>query len=150
MKAPDGMEDLPSARALVGRRATVFLPGGNERSVPTARTWLRNTLEVWQVPGAAADDLELIISELVTNAVVHTTSRRLFLRLGYRPGLVWISVLDQGPRTGAIRPSPAPSDGLGGRGLLLVEQCAHRWGERPVGQGSWVWATVRVKEPDER
>jgi anti-sigma regulatory factor (Ser/Thr protein kinase) len=85
--------------------------------------------------------LRLLVSELVTNAVVHadvdpSANVELFARL--EPELVRIEVLDQG--SGFV-PRPAPADHMpasSGYGLFLLERQADRWGvDRTTGSRVW-------------
>lgn len=81
-------------------------------------------------------ELLLCVSEVVTNAVVHTRSPRR-LRVTQRPGAVRVEVTDGDPRRPVVRPDdPTASSG---RGLRIVEQLAARWGTEPTGGGKAVW-----------
>lgn len=95
--------------------------------------------------GVASDvaPLELVTSELVTNAVVHTgTPIDLTLRLS--ESLLHIAVRDRG--AGQVRLSEVVEDGAEhGRGLLLVDALAYAWGTMPAQPGKTVWASMRVR-----
>lgn len=115
-------------------------------SVPRARAVLRAKLGEWRADQAAAADGELILSELVTNAVrVRVPGDRMVgvrIECRGRGELLRLEVSD----AGAGRPEvqrPGELD-KGGRGLLLVEALAHRWGvdERQAGIGKTVWAEL--------
>lgn len=95
-----------------------------------------------------AETLVLVVSELVTNAVVHTGCPAV-LRLSMpvsdaAPGgvfdLVRVEVAD------ASRTAPAPrhatGDATNGRGLELVELLCDRWGWYPDGSGKRVWCEI--------
>ncbi|MFI7364811.1 ATP-binding protein [Streptomyces sp. NPDC050149] len=115
-------------------------------SVPRARAVLRAKLGEWRAGQSVAGDGELVLSELVTNAVrVPAPSDRLVgVRIEFRGRgeLLRLEVSD----AGAGRPEVQRLGELdkGGRGLLLVESLAHRWGvdERPAGIGKTVWAEL--------
>jgi hypothetical protein len=93
---------------------------------------------------------ELVLSELVTNAlrVRVPRDRQVGVRIAHseRDGLLRIEVSDAGAGRPEVR-SPG-EDETGGRGLLLVEALASRWGvqERAGGIGKTVW--VELKAPD--
>lgn len=95
----------------------------------------------------AAEAAALIVSELVTNAIVHSGSDviRCVLRLGR--GLLLIEVTDQG--VGDAEPAarmPADDD-VSGRGLLLVSAVSEEWGVTPAfPRGKTVWATLRTDQ----
>ncbi|MFI7144434.1 ATP-binding protein [Nonomuraea sp. NPDC050022] len=93
------------------------------------------------------DDVRLVVSELVANAVLHTAS-------GLCGGMVAIEVIAVGVATarvdvtddgaGAVpRPRVVDDDGCTGRGLLLVDQYSATWGVRVLGGGRRAtWAEV--------
>ncbi|MET9774644.1 ATP-binding protein [Streptomyces sp. NPDC006367] len=89
-----------------------------------------------------ADDVELLTSELVTNAYRHTRGP-CSLRLTALPdGRLRIGVWDSHPHIPAPfteppgeRPSPAPAGADGGRGLHLLREYAHSWGAWSLGDG---------------
>jgi anti-sigma regulatory factor (Ser/Thr protein kinase) len=129
------------------RTTSTTLPGQDMTSPGAARRWLAHVLAGWGLGGGnMAADLTLVVSELVTNAVVHTFSRTIELRLECPDdGTLTINVFDEGPRPAAFKARCPQDPGAGGLGLPLVESCtAGRWGEGPFGSGSWVWATVSI------
>jgi anti-sigma regulatory factor (Ser/Thr protein kinase) len=107
---------------------------------------LRAKLGEWRAGQAASEDAELVLSELVTNALrVPAPGDRLVgvrIECRGRGELLRLEVSD----AGAGRPEVQRSGELdnGGRGLLLVEALAHRWGvdERRAGIGKTVWAEL--------
>ncbi|MFE4264511.1 ATP-binding protein [Streptomyces sp. NPDC056883] len=119
-------------------------------TVPTiARRRVRAALVDWQVPPEDIDTAVQVISEIATNAIEHTLSRRVCLEVERYPDEIQVAVRDSGPRPQA--PLAARTDaGMeeGGRGLLLVHALAARWGAEPVpGNGLRVWATIRPGGP---
>jgi anti-anti-sigma regulatory factor len=90
-----------------------------------------------------ADTAQLVVSELVTNAVVHAgTPIRLTLRLVL--GDLDIAVRDDA--NGTVRITDDDPDAVfTGRGLRLVDALASRWGSFYPDEGKVVWATVRVR-----
>ena len=119
-------------------------------SVCSARRHARDILHQWQL-GALTDAVELLVSEIVTNAVRASASLTAPERKNGRAPRVrlWLasdrrSVLIQvwdGDDHRAVR-QDAGLDAEAGRGLLLVEALSMRWGcHRPDGQnGKIVWA----------
>ncbi|MFD5653631.1 ATP-binding protein [Streptomyces sp. NPDC127039] len=120
------------------------------QSVPRSRAALHAVLGDWGVDRDVLESAELVLSELVTNALrVRVPSDR---QVGVRiarlvdDGLLKLEVSDAGSGKPEVR---VPGDDeTGGRGLLLVEALAHRWGvdERVGGIGKTVW--VELKAPD--
>lgn len=106
------------------------------RAVPESRRAVRALLTDWASPERSAV-AELLTSELVTNALVHTDHEAvLTATLGSR-GLR-VEVRDFASRM--PRPRVPHSDGgTHGRGLVLVSSLADEWGVRRHGVGKSVW-----------
>ena len=107
-------------------------------SAGLARTFTRTTLDRWDYRGDH-DDAVLVVSELVTNAVLHGTGTRT-LRLVGTPWRVRVEVSDGNPVPPAARRSGAD----GGWGIRLVDQLATAWGVSPApnGGGKVVWCEL--------
>ncbi|ELS57600.1 putative Regulator protein [Streptomyces viridochromogenes Tue57] len=106
------------------------------RAVPEARRALRELLRHWGRPGRS-DIAELLTSELVTNALVHTDHDAV-LTVTVGPGGLRVEVRDFVAR----RPRlcvPNADDGTHGRGIILVQSLADAWGVRAHGVGKAVW-----------
>lgn len=86
----------------------------------------------------ARADIELVISELVTNAIRHAGGNGT-LRLSTNDRDVRIEV-DDGQQE--IRPRSADVNEFGGRGLALVATLTRRWGVVKHGTGKTVWAEM--------
>ncbi len=95
-------------------------------------------------------DLKLVVSELVSNAVVHggtgPDDAPIQLELQCDDGVVRVSVVHPGPEFARpARPGGGESDGgdsNGGWGLFLVDRIAERWGIFPAPGGTCVWFEV--------
>ncbi len=118
--------------------------------VARARRWVRaRLLSHGLAPDAPiAETLVLVVSELVTNAVVHTGCPAV-LRLSIpvtAPGLAPSCDLVRVEVADASRTAPAPrhagGDATNGRGLELVELLCDRWGWYPDGSGKRVWCEI--------
>ncbi|MEU6403083.1 ATP-binding protein [Streptomyces sp. NPDC046985] len=114
--------------------------------VARARRWARARLAVSAVAAdeSLSETLVLLVSELVTNAVVHT-GRPAVLRLSL-PGsaadeaVVRLEVADASAR--APVPRCAGDEATGGRGLALVDGLADRWGWSTEGGGKSIWCEL--------
>lgn len=106
------------------------------RAVPEARRELRELLRDWGKPGRS-EIAELLTSELVTNALVHTDDDAVLTAVVV-PGGLRVEVRDFVPRRPRVR-TPDPDDDTHGRGMVLVESLADAWGVRPHGVGKSVW-----------
>lgn len=85
----------------------------------------------------------LVVSELVTNAVVHagtSSALRLLLPHGRTPGAARVEVSDLS--TCPPRRRHAKGEEVGGRGLELVSLLADRWGWEREGAGKRVWCEL--------
>lgn len=128
--------------------ATVTLRADPE-SVKTARDFTRVTLHLWDM-GAVADLAELVISELLTNAIRHgvPSARHILsdhcvrLRLLAQAPFVMCMVADPGRGIPVLR--DAGPDAETGRGLTVVDACCVRWGWHLLdGGGKVVWVLLR-------
>ncbi|WP_328847254.1 ATP-binding protein [Streptomyces sp. NBC_00258] len=114
-------------------------------SVKVARNTMGERLTAWRLPCEVREDAVLLLSELATNAVLHTVSTRILCGVGLMAeGGLRLEVHDQ-DRTGRLLPrrDPGPDD-ENGRGLLLVQHMADTWGvDRSTFTGGHaVWATL--------
>lgn len=113
-------------------------------AVPLARGRLSAALDDWNVTGGTRDDVLLVATELLSNAVEHADGP-VRLSAGPRDGAVRVEVRD-----GAVappRPSPSHSSNGRGRGLHVVDGLSSNWGwtALPTGDGAGgkvVWADV--------
>lgn len=121
--------------------------GTEPAEVGRARRWVRAQLVGGRrrpAPGQT-DTLVLLVSELVTNAVVHT-GRPAVLRLAVRERrasrrlAVRLEVADTSNREPRRR--QAAGEDTDGRGLELVEVLADRWGWQREGSGKRVWCEL--------
>jgi anti-sigma regulatory factor (Ser/Thr protein kinase) len=110
-----------------------------------ARAFAGEHLRRWQVD-EAVEPAQWVVSELVTNAVVHAGTE-LTVRVSLS-GRVGVAVGDRG--TGRI--ARAASEGADtGWGLTVVEQLSRSWGVLPrMGDGVVVWAVLDVDVPTSR
>lgn len=107
--------------------------GGTTGAAGDARRFVRDQLAVGDDVLAS---IELLVSELVTNAVLHaSTAPRLAIRLSR--ATVRIEVYDDDPTI--PRPLPFDTERIGGRGLYIVDAMSERWGAEPAGAGKVVW-----------
>jgi anti-sigma regulatory factor (Ser/Thr protein kinase) len=111
-------------------------------AVAQARRVTRTQLTGWALCEDTCDTAALVVSELVTNAIVHTASAQIVCELQDGDDLVRIAVRDEGCAPGEPHPSPQRPEEEHGRGLLLIESLCRSWGAQPVGMGLLVWADV--------
>ncbi|WP_347178084.1 SpoIIE family protein phosphatase [Streptomyces sp. LX-29] len=112
-----------------------------------ARRFAARTLRSWGL-AESADVALLVVSELVTNALVHTQgSVRLDLTLS--ADRLRVAVSDTSPRAPA-KPVIVDWESTGGRGILLVEAMSSGWGSVPVSGGKQVWSEIVVPPHETR
>ncbi|WP_406168818.1 ATP-binding protein [Streptomyces canus] len=122
------------------------------RGARLARQVAVRHLEEWGYPPAsdASCAVALVVAELAANAVRHgrVTGRGFGLRLALdaAAGLVRVEVADAASaKRPPAAPPPSAPDGESGRGLLLVDALAVRWGSAPRHPlGKTVWAEIPV------
>ncbi|WP_432545204.1 ATP-binding SpoIIE family protein phosphatase [Kineococcus sp. SYSU DK002] len=113
------------------------------RSTPVARSVVRSVALTGGWDGDAVDVAELLVSEVVTNAVIHGRSD-IRMCASSTPDRLLVEVEDGNDRLPELL--PADSEALSGRGLQLLEFAADDWGARRVdGHGAFskvVWFSI--------
>ncbi|MCW2787686.1 MAG: ATP-binding region ATPase domain protein [Marmoricola sp.] len=112
-------------------------------SVAEARRFLRAKLEEWGVEQETSADGELCLSELVTNALIHTHSG-CCVQLELHNKVLRIEVHDTGPAVKLQIAATGDWQGPHGRGLQIVDALASRWGQVEGPARAVVWATFDV------
>ncbi|WP_256104545.1 SpoIIE family protein phosphatase [Streptomyces sp. ODS05-4] len=129
----------PTRQAPSTRRSVMTVAQAEPERIAAARRHVRELLHDW-AEAEQVDSAVLMVSEMVTNVLVHTDGDAL---------LVAEAVGDQGRRRLRIevadtsdelphrrRPGEMASSG---RGLVLMEMLAHEWGVDPRGAGKSIW-----------
>ncbi|MER6692941.1 ATP-binding protein [Streptomyces minutiscleroticus] len=99
---------------------------GSPEEVSRARRWTRDILR----DSPFAEDAALIVSELSSNAILHTASGRghgsFHLALAVSPQVIALSVTDEGGTGSAPKVEQPDDEAVHGRGLGMVSVLAHR------------------------
>jgi anti-sigma regulatory factor (Ser/Thr protein kinase) len=135
----DGNEDVRA-------RLSLWFAGA-PRAAPAARQAIASLSE--QVPEDTLYQLNLLVTELVTNAVRHAgigPASSVGLEVTVGDDVISVAVTDPGPGFDADVGVPDPLD-EGGRGLFLVQQIANRWGVENE-HGTRVWFELTRRRPD--
>src|SRR5690348_5410779 len=114
-----------------------------DRTAPSqARRFVADTLHSWSVPNDVVDDAVLLVSELVTNALLHARSAPV-VELEYDADHLRCVVVDSSPVPPRRR--RYAEDAVTGRGIALVETLASRWGVDANGEsGKRVWFELAI------
>ncbi|GAA3494269.1 ATP-binding protein [Streptomyces prasinosporus] len=108
-----------------------------------ARRLTRARLTGWSVCEDTCDTAALVVSELVTNAIVHTASSHVVCELHDGDDHLRIAVQDEGCAPGRPRANTRQRpEEEHGRGLLLVDALCRAWGAHEHGPGLLVWADL--------
>lgn len=114
-----------------------------------ARRFVAETLLRWELDALVGDAL-LLVSELVTNAVLHARTA-VTVTVAVADGVAEIGVADRSPalprqrgRSAERLPRPGAGSPAGGRGLYLVDQVAQEWGIASGPDGKQVWFRLDV------
>ncbi|WP_369249886.1 SpoIIE family protein phosphatase [Streptomyces sp. R41] len=126
---------LARTRALDTAQVAVWDLPADPAVVATARQYATERLTDWGLDEAAFVT-ELVVSELVTNAIRYGGAP-IQLRL-IRDRTLICEVSDASSTSPHLRRARTYDEG--GRGLLLVAQLTDRWGTRPTGTGKTIWA----------
>jgi anti-sigma regulatory factor (Ser/Thr protein kinase) len=146
LSAPPLLGDPACATAAPAATCTL---GPQPESVQAARNFTRSTLRMWDM-SELIDVAELVVSELMTNALRHGVPAAdkaagehcLRLRLLAQAPFVMCMVTDPGRGIPVLRDSGPASES--GRGLTVVEACCVRWGWHLLDEGGKVvWALLR-------
>jgi anti-sigma regulatory factor (Ser/Thr protein kinase) len=138
--------EMPRGEASADAAATLVAVLPPSLVAPAAaRAYLRQWLRAKCTP-AQLDVAQLLVSEVVTNAVIHTSPSRIQVSVSWRGSRVQIAVADPS----LVQPTyeaDAPASATVGRGLLLVDWLAADWGSRPVRDGKEVWFELDFAAP---
>ena len=125
-----------------------LLIGDEPDAVPRARHFLTSILDSAGITDAAetAQDAKLVVTELVTNALLHARP----------PVAVRVALLDPGVRIevadpfrlSPVRPRDNP-EAMTGRGIALIEALSQRWGVEPATEGKVIWAELGLSRSED-
>jgi len=146
---PSQPQAAAASRPLPAQPSATCPLGPRPESVKAGRDFTRATLVDWDL-SALTDLAELVVSELVTNALRHgvpsahklVSDQCIRLRLLAQAPFVMCMVTDPGHDIPVLRESGPTCES--GRGLNVVESCSVRWGWHLLDEGGKVvWALLR-------
>ena len=127
----------------VSASSVVLLPH-TSASVLAARSQISTDLHEAGIVSPAIGDATLVVSELLTNAILHARplpGARVLVAWALRERSLEVAVSDGGAMTRPRTTRPSLSS-IGGRGLTIVENLSWRWGVLPNDFGLTVWAVL--------
>jgi anti-sigma regulatory factor (Ser/Thr protein kinase) len=134
------IQDAPDARAGATLDSLISVPG-----VPATVAVARRLVRAALAGSPRCDDIELVTSELLTNAICHSGSGEegspVTIRIRAEDGWVRIEVTDRGNASWA-EPTGAGEDEERGRGLAIVHTLADKAGHEPAAGGQVSWAEI--------
>lgn len=145
--------DTPEPRRRLPLRRCSFRFVGRPESVKEARDWLEEKLTLSEAPEETAENALLLLSELTTNNVRHAPADGLgrgdfYIRAFFFYGWMRVEVLDAYGRAPSLRVVAPDTDAEDGRGLLLVNALASRWGRFHSLRGPGMFFELRWHVPE--
>jgi anti-sigma regulatory factor (Ser/Thr protein kinase) len=119
-------------------RTVDYLPAAEH--VPQARHWLQGLLRRWELEGLIPD-ASLLITELVTNAVVHAQTP-VHVTAAVADGVLEIGVADHDSHSPHV--THPNSQAETGRGVALVDDIADDWGVVTLKEGKQIWFQLSI------
>ncbi|OUC99280.1 ATP-binding protein [Streptosporangium minutum] len=124
---------------------------GVPQSASDARHWVLKVLSAHiAASGEALETVELLVSEVVTNSILHSDSGHpdeiITVGVGLGERLVHVEVMDKGSTVNVPQMRPVDGDSLSGRGLAWVDFLSSGWGtdyDPEIGRAVWVQLTYR-------
>jgi anti-sigma regulatory factor (Ser/Thr protein kinase) len=128
-----------------------FLLTRRPRLVAVARNRVSARVQSWthQLDEDTKGTLDLLVSELVTNAVLHATGLMISVRVRLDGHRLRVEVEDDSPKPPSWPAGGdlAAGDAEHGRGFQLISALASRHGWRPSSRGKRVWFELILPKP---
>jgi hypothetical protein len=99
----------------------------------------------WDLPDLAGPAC-IVVTEMVNNVVAHAHTT-MTVMLALHGESMSVAVRDRSTHAPRFTGAPVPVTSYGGRGLLLIDSVAQRWGSLVLDEGKVVWALL---DPDDR
>ncbi|MEU3509669.1 ATP-binding protein [Streptomyces longwoodensis] len=110
-------------------------------AIPASREIVRRRLSCWDCDGEAMETACLVVSELVTNAAMHSGGTRVDVRMQWSAETLRIQVRDDGRWHPSVE-TPQGELTECGRGLAIVTACASEHGRSTSAAGTTSWAVI--------
>ncbi|MGW5877742.1 ATP-binding protein [Nocardiopsis terrae] len=145
--------NTPEPRRRLPLRRCSFRFAGRPESVKDARDWLARKLAFADAPEEITENTLLLLSELATNNVRHAPVGSVgrgdfYIRAFFFHRWLRVEVLDAYKRTPSLYAVTPDTYAEGGRGLLLVNALATRWGRFRSLRGPGMFFELRWQAPE--
>jgi anti-sigma regulatory factor (Ser/Thr protein kinase) len=148
-QASTGVSRAQPRVSLALGNALAFAVDGGRHAAAEARAELGERLAPRLDP-EVVEVAQLLLSELVTNCVLHGAARRpgawIDITASIFPHVLWVEVCDGGPSFDH-QPTRVPVDTFTGRGLYLVDRLSARWGISKRGRARVWFELPRAADP---
>jgi anti-sigma regulatory factor (Ser/Thr protein kinase) len=114
-----------------------------DEEIAVVRQGVRQLLAEWELADLT-NDIVLVVSEMLANALHHADGSIAAVRIHRRPDAVVVEVSDRGASMPLLG-QPAFDDDRG-RGMFLIDRLADRWGTRRTDDGKVVWCELAIPE----
>ncbi|MFJ8627503.1 ATP-binding protein [Kitasatospora sp. NPDC093550] len=131
------------------RRLAVKASGTREQRAQAAHRARHKVAEIatgWGLPEPVLGSLEILASEIISNATMHAGGR-ILVGIHLSPGGDAVAIEVRDPSQNIPHGHTGDVLAESGRGLLLVQALADRWGIARVPGGKRVWAQLEVRPP---
>ncbi|WP_435105340.1 ATP-binding protein [Nocardiopsis synnemataformans] len=145
--------NTPEPRRRLPLRRCSFRFVGRPESVKEARAWMERKLTFSDAPDETAENTLLLLSELATNNVQHAPVGSVgrgdfYIRAFFFHRWLRVEVLDAYGRAPSLRVVTPDTYAEGGRGLVLVNALASRWGSFQSLRGPGMFFELRWHAPE--
>jgi anti-anti-sigma regulatory factor len=109
-----------------------------------SRELISDACDRWDRPGLSGS-ASIVATEMVNNVVAHAQTPMIFLLAAHGAGLS-VAVRDESATVPSFTGGPVSPTAYGGRGMLLIDSVAARWGSLVLADGKVVWALLAAEE----
>ena len=129
------------------RASTACTLRNQPEAAKQARSFARGHMVAWGAEESVIYDATVIVTELVSNAILHSGADRISVRLSYSSPELSIYIADTGSWRHRCQQTGGCDQAESGRGLNLIAAIARQSGVRRTVNGTCAWATLLMSGP---